>query len=144
MGVAALLAAEVHMGYPGVRAWLPYLLVLPLTAVLLGRMGRHRITLRHGELRVGRAHIPVQALGQIDVIRPEDKRRVLGPQLDPAAFVLHTGWVGALVRITVTDPADPTPYWLFSVRQPETLVASLRDASGGVPKDNSGPRPAGR
>ena len=32
MLAAGLLAAEVHLGYPGVRAWLPYVLLLPLTA----------------------------------------------------------------------------------------------------------------
>src|SRR5207253_4280818 len=44
-GVAALLAAEVHMGYPGIRAWLPYVLIVPLVGVVLGFMGRHRVAL---------------------------------------------------------------------------------------------------
>ncbi|MBW0010334.1 MAG: DUF3093 domain-containing protein, partial [Pseudonocardiales bacterium] len=113
-GVATLLAAEVHMGYPGVRSWLPYLLIVPLTSVVLMRMGRHRVTLRGGELRVGSAHVPIRYLGRVQVIYPNAKRRALGPDLDPAAFVLHTGWVGPVLRITLTDPADPTPYWIFS------------------------------
>jgi hypothetical protein len=48
-------AAEVHMGYSGVRAWLPYLLMLPLASVVLMWMG----------------------LGQIQVIYPNAKRRAL-------------------------------------------------------------------
>jgi hypothetical protein len=126
-GVATLLAAEVHMGYPGARAWLPYLLTVPLASVVLLRMGRHRVALRGGVLWVGPAHIPVRHLGEIQLISPDAKRRALGPDLDPAAFVLHTGWVGPVLRITITDPADPTPYWIFSVRQAEKLVALLRD-----------------
>src|SRR5689334_17555041 len=51
LGVAALLAAEVHMGYPGVRAWLPYVLIIPFAGVVLGFMGRHHVALRNGELR---------------------------------------------------------------------------------------------
>jgi hypothetical protein len=39
--------------------------------------------------------------------------------------MLHTGWVGPVLLITVTDPADPTPYWIFSVRQAEKLAALL-------------------
>ena len=40
--------------------------------------------------------------------RPKpDKQVALGPQLDPAAFLMHRGWVGPVVRIEVTDPADP-------------------------------------
>ncbi|HET9258126.1 MAG TPA: DUF3093 domain-containing protein [Pseudonocardiaceae bacterium] len=126
LGVATLLAAEVHMGYPGVRAWLPYLLMIPLISVFLWRLGRHRVALRGSELWVGPAHIPVHLLGEVEVIPPDAKRRALGPDLDPAAFVLHTGWVGPVLRITVTDPADPTPYWIFSVRQAQTLASLLR------------------
>jgi hypothetical protein len=33
--------------------------------------------------------------------------------------------VGPLVRLEVTDPADPTPYWVFSVREPDRLLAAL-------------------
>jgi hypothetical protein len=148
LGVAALLAAEVHMGYPGVRAWLPYVLIIPLAGVVLGIMGRHHVALRNGELRVGRARIAVHELAQPEVIQPPAKRRALGPDLDPAAFVLHAGWVGPVVRITVTDPADPTPYWIFSVRQADKLAALLRGDNGELPHDStgnsSGPRSPGR
>jgi hypothetical protein len=144
LGVATLLAAEVHMGYPGLRAWLPYLLMVPLAGVVLLRMGRNRIQLRGGELRVGPAHVPVRHLGEIQVISPNAKRRALGPDLDPAAFVLHAGWVGPVLRITVTDPADPTPYWIFSVRQAEKLADILRADTDEVPYDSSGPHSPSR
>jgi hypothetical protein len=143
-GVATLLAAEVHMGYPGVRAWLPYLLTVPLTSVVLLRMSRNRIQLRGDELRVGQAHIPVRHLGRIQVIHPDAKRTALGPALDPAAFVLHAGWVGPVLQITITDPADPTPYWIFSVRRAEELATLLRASTDEVPHDSSGPRFPGR
>ena len=143
-GVATLLAAEVHMGYPGVRAWLPYLLTVPLAIMALVWMGRHRIMLRGGELQVGPAHIPVHALGQVEVIHPNAKRHALGPNLDPAAFMLHTGWVGPVVRIAITDPADPTPYWIFSVRRAEHLAALLRRDTGEVAQNSSEPYSPGR
>lgn len=144
LGVATLLAAEVHMGYPGLRAWLPYLLIVPLVGVVLLRMGRNRIQLRDGELRVGTAHVPVRHLGEIQEIPPNAKRRALGPDLDPAAFVLHAGWVGPVLRITLTDPADPTPYWIFSVRQAEELAGILRANTDEVPHDSPGPHSPSR
>jgi hypothetical protein len=143
-GVATLLAAEVHMGYPGVRAWLPYLLTVPLTCIVLLRMGRHRVALHGDVLRVGPAHVPVRHLGQVQVILPDAKRRALGPDLDPAAFVLHSGWVGPVLRVTLTDPADPTPYWVFSVRHAEELAALLRAHTDEVPHGSAGPRFPGR
>ena len=123
---AGLLAAEVHLGYPGVRAWLPYVLLLPLTAVLIWRAGRAPVRIEDGELYVGTAHLPLAHVGTVEVFGAKEKRKVLGPRLDPAAFVLHRGWVGPTVRVEVTDPGDPTPYWVFSTRHPEKVASLLR------------------
>nr|WP_165777462.1 DUF3093 domain-containing protein [Amycolatopsis antarctica] len=130
---AALLAAEIHMGYPGVRGWLPYVLLLGLTVLLLIALGRARVRVTGdgaeenggGELWVGDAHLPLRYVGAVEIVPREQKRKALGPHLDPAAFVVHRGWVGPLVRVHLTDPADPTPYWLFSTRRPERLAGVL-------------------
>jgi Protein of unknown function (DUF3093) len=122
---AGLLAAEVHLGYPGVRAWLPYVLLLPLTAVLIWRAGRTPVRIEGGELHVGDAHLPLEHVGTVEVFDGKQKRQVLGRRLDPAAYVLHRGWVGPTVRVEVTDPEDPTPYWVFSTRHPEKVASLL-------------------
>ncbi|WP_436495943.1 DUF3093 domain-containing protein [Actinokineospora sp. HUAS TT18] len=124
---AGLLAAEIHMGYPGVRSWLPYVVLLPLTLLLIVRSGRTRVAVEDGELKVGDAHVPLEFVGKVETFGANEKRKVLGPHLDPAAFMLHRGWVGPLVRVELTDPADPTPYWVFSTRRPAELAAVLRD-----------------
>jgi len=126
---AGVLAAEVHLGYPGVRAWLPYVVLIPLTALLIFRAGRASVRVQDDELWVGNAHIPLRFVGEVQVVPAKEKRRVLGPHLDPAAYVLHRGWVGPVVRVRQTDPEDPTPYWVFSTRHPDRLVEALR-ASG--------------
>lgn len=129
--IAVLLAAEVHLGYPGVRAWLPYLLVVPLVVATLVWLGRHRVRLEGEELHVGPAHLPLRHIGRVTTVAAADKRRVLGPELDPAAFVLHRPWIGPAVRVELTDPADPTPYWLFSVRRAAELAAALGETNPG-------------
>ena len=123
---AGLLAAEVHMGFPGVRSWLPYVILLPLTIVLIVRMGSTKVEVADGELRAGEAHIPLALLGDVEIIAPQDRRKAMGPHLDPAAFVVHRGWVKPLVRVRVTDPEDPTPYWVISTRRPEELAAAIK------------------
>jgi hypothetical protein len=140
VGVAALLAAEVHMGYPGVRAWLPYLLTVPLAMAILIRMGRRRIQIRGDELHVDQAHIPIRHLGAVEVIPATAKRRVLGPELDPAAFVSHSAWVKPVVRVQITDPQDPTPYWVFSVRRADELADLLTQTKTGLRNDGSSTR----
>ncbi len=123
---AGLLAAEVHLGYPGVRAWLPYVVLLPVTAVLIWRAGRTQVRIADGELHVGPAHLPLEHVGEVEVFTAKEKRKVLGPRLDPTAYVLHRGWVGPVVRVAVSDPQDPTPYWVFSTRHPERVAEILR------------------
>ena len=126
LAAAGLLAAEVHLGYPGVRAWLPYVLLLPLTALLIWRSGRAPVRIENGELYVGTAHLPLEFVGEVEVFDARQKRAVLGRGLDPRAFVLHRGWVGPVVRIRVTDQEDPKPYWVFSTRHPEKVASLLR------------------
>lgn len=128
LGVAVLLAAEVHLGYPGIRSWLPYLLTVPLATAVLARMGRQRVRVSGTELCVGPAHVALGHLGQVAVIPPADKRQALGPGLDPAAFLLHKAWIGPLVRAELIDPQDPTPYWIFSSRRAGELAAVLQAA----------------
>jgi hypothetical protein len=126
---ALILAAEVHMGYGGLRAWLPYTVLLPLTAAIIFRMGRTPVVVTPDELRVGDANLPLSFVGTVQVIPVNAKRKALGPHLDPAAYLVHRGWVGPLLRVQLTDPADPTPYWIFSTRHPERLAELLRTAS---------------
>lgn len=125
IGVGVLLGAEVHLGYPGVRSWIGYVICVPLLVAALVSFGRTRVQVTDGELRVGSAVLPLRHVGRVDVVDRRDKQAALGPELDPAAYVLHRGWVGPLVRVEVTAPDDPVPYWVFSVREPDRLLAAL-------------------
>jgi Protein of unknown function (DUF3093) len=125
VGVAVLLGAEIHMGYPGVRSWIGYAALVPLFAGALFWLGRTRVRVAGGELSVGSASVPLRHVGHVDVVPRSGKQEAMGPQLDPTAFVMHRGWVGPLVRVEITDPDDPTPYWIFSCRRPDALVAAL-------------------
>ena len=131
VGVGVLLGAEVHMGYPGVRSWLGYAVCVPLLVAALWSLSRSRVRVQGGELQVGAAVLPLRSVGRVEVVDRRDKQAALGPELDPAAYVLHRGWVGPLVRLEVTDPDDPTPYWVFSVRRPDRLLTALRGEQRG-------------
>lgn len=125
LAVAVLLAVEIHMGYPRVPVWAPLPATAALAAAYLLWLGRIRVRVRDEALWVGDAHLPLRFVGRVDVVAAEAKRRALGPELDPAAFVVHRGWVGAVVRLEVTDPEDPTPYWVISAPRPGLLLAVL-------------------
>ena len=124
---AGLLAAEVNMGYPGIRAWLPYVVCFGLCLLLLWRFSAAKVEVHDGELWVGEAHLPLEFVGEVQIVPPAAKRKVLGPAFDPAAFALTRSWIGPMVWLEVKDENDPTPYWLISSRKPEKLVTALTE-----------------
>ncbi|NNH71154.1 DUF3093 domain-containing protein [Nocardia uniformis] len=128
--VTALLAAEIHMGAPGLRAWLPYVLLLPIPVWVLLWLSRHRVEVtREGsaapELRSDRAHLPATFVARAADVPASAKSAALGRQLDPAAYVQHRAWIGSMVLLVLDDPDDPTPYWLVSTRRPDKVIAAL-------------------
>ncbi|WP_460699235.1 DUF3093 domain-containing protein [Nocardia thraciensis] len=130
LAIAGLLAAEIHMGAPGVRAWLPYVLLLPVPVWALVWLSRHRVEVgrdAHGtsELRADRAHLPVTYIARAATVPASAKSAALGRQLDPAAYVQHRPWVGPLVLLVLDDPDDPAPYWLVSTRHPDRVLKAL-------------------
>ena len=125
IGVAALLGAEVHMGYPGIRSWIGYAITVPVFLAAMIWLGRSRVRVDRGELHAGPARLPLRYVGRVEIVPKERKQEALGPELDPTAYLLHRPWVGPVVRVEVTDPNDPTPYWIISVRDAQGLVAEL-------------------
>ena len=130
LGVAALIAKEVNMGVRTLPPWLPYLVLGAVAAGVLLWLGRVEIRVVETgpdvELWAGQAHLPASVVSRSAEIPRTAKSAALGRQLDPAAFVLHRGWVGSLVLLVLDDPDDPTPYWLISARHPERVLSALR------------------
>jgi hypothetical protein len=129
IGVAVLIGAEVHMGYPGIRAWIGYAITVPLVVLALYWLSRTRVRVVDGELRVGDEVLPLERVGRVEVVPAARKQAALGPELDPTAHLVHRPWIGPVVRVEVRPgddaPGDRTPYWIFSVRDTDGLVAAL-------------------
>ncbi|GAA3382431.1 DUF3093 domain-containing protein [Cryptosporangium minutisporangium] len=125
VAVALLLAAEIHLGYGGLRSWLPYVVFVPLALVAVAALSRITVAVTDDELHLDDAHIPRRFLLAAEALSGDARRDALGPELDPVAFVVHRPWVQGLVRVYLDDPDDPTPYWIFSSRDPEALLAAL-------------------
>ncbi|MGW3783295.1 DUF3093 domain-containing protein [Micromonospora chokoriensis] len=128
---AALLAVEIWMGAPGVRSWLPFAVLLPVTAAGLWWLGRIRVAVVGSELRVDDARLPVRFVADVVPLDVAGRREVLGVGADPLAFVVQRPWLGGAVQVVLDDPADPTPFWVVSTRHPVELaeaVLAARDA----------------
>lgn len=84
------------------------------------------ILVTDSELKVGKAHITREFISTVSVYSGSDAFAARGTDLDARAWILLRGWINPVVRVDINDPADPTPYWLFSSRKPEELVLALR------------------
>lgn len=76
-------------------------------------------------LVAGRASLPLRFVGTATPFREPEATLERGRNLDARAWLLIRGWVGPVVKVENTDPADPTPYWLVSSRKPEELASAL-------------------
>lgn len=124
----ALLAAELWLGGGGLRAWVPFVVLLPAAAVLLWWLGRIRVAVVGAELLVDDARLPVSVIAEVIALDADGRREVLGVGSHPLAFVVQRPWVPGAVQVVLADPADPTPYWVVSSRRPIELATALQAA----------------
>ncbi len=114
---------------PGVLAWTITGLGLALMALGFLSYGSARISVSGGVFRAGRARIEAAHLGAATALDPDETRRTAGREADARAYLLLRPYLKRAVRVAVTDPRDPAPYWLVSTRHPDQLVAALAGMS---------------
>jgi hypothetical protein len=125
-GVAALLAAEFHYSALSLTDWVPFVVLVPLAVGAVWWLGRSRLEISGGELRIRGAHLPLRYVSGIVALDGATLRRVVGREGDPAAYVSIRPWIGPGVQVWLDDVDDPTPYWVLSSRHPERLVTAVR------------------
>lgn len=84
------------------------------------------ISVANGTLEAGRARIPVELLGEPELLDRDELRRALGPGLDARAHLVVRGWIREGIRVPNLDERDPAPYWIITSRRPEVLAAAIR------------------
>lgn len=124
--IGVLLAALFDGPLSTFPAWPAYVVVLALIAGGLWWAGRIRLTVTDDELLVDDARLPRAVVADVRELTAADKRRLLGVDAHPLAFVVQRPWIAGAVRVELADPDDPTPYWILSSRHPDRLVAALR------------------
>jgi DUF3093 family protein len=91
-------------------------------------VGSARVVVHAGVLHAGSAHIAAEHLAEPEPLDAEQTRRVLGVDADARAFLLTRPYLKRSVKVLVSDPADPTPYWVLSTRHPRRLAGALAAA----------------
>ena len=111
---------------PRIGAAVAVLLYAGCVAVLI--VNSPVIEVRDEIFRAGRASLPIRFVGEVTAYREPDATAERGPRLDARAWLLIRGWIAPVVKVELTDPEDPTPYWVVSTRHPEKVVEALARA----------------
>ena len=85
-----------------------------------------RIAVTATTLSAGKAVIDRTFIGTVSAYSGDSAREERGLKLDARAWTLFRGFIDPVVKISLTDPSDPTPYWLISTRRPKQLTEVLR------------------
>ena len=123
--LVASLWLAVAVAAPAAVAAVVALVSLIVLAVLLTSVGSARVRVRDGWLVAGRARIQAGHLGPVTALSGEETRRVAGRDADARAYLLLRPYLKESVRVEITDPADPAPYWLVSTRRSAQLAQAI-------------------
>jgi hypothetical protein len=123
--LVATLWLAVVVAMPAVGAWIVTAVALAALSLGLWSFGSARISVADGTFRAGRAHIDASFVGTATALDAEETRRIAGVDADARAYLLLRPYLKRAVKVEITDPADPTPYWLVSTRHPEELAKTL-------------------
>lgn len=92
-----------------------------------------RIRIHDGVLHAGRAHISLQHVGEVEALGRDDTRRVAGVDADARAYLVLRPYLKRSVKVEITDPDDPVPYWLLHTRHPRELAAAITASAPSTP-----------
>lgn len=95
----------------------------------LARYGWVSVRISAAGIQAGPARLEPRHIGQVEALDTRGWARAFGPEGDVRAYTFTRPYVRTGVRISVDDPADPTPFWLVSTRFPESVARALIDRS---------------
>ena len=84
------------------------------------------IEVNENELRVGKAHINLDFVGDCINLDNEAIKRVRTRDADPRAFLAIRFWVPKGIQIAINDTRDSTPYWLVSSNAGAELIKAIK------------------
>jgi len=84
------------------------------------------IEVNEKELRVGKAHISLDFVGNCINLDNEAIKRVRTRDADPRAFLAIRFWAPKGIQIVINDTRDSTPYWLISSNDGAELIKAIK------------------
>ena len=84
------------------------------------------IEVDENELRVGAARIEHAYIGDAIALTPVEMKSIRTRDADPSAYLAIRFWSSNGLKLKISDPRDPTPYWLITSNKADDLVKALK------------------
>ncbi|MFG2030245.1 DUF3093 domain-containing protein [Streptomyces sp. NPDC048825] len=117
--------ALIFMPYGPIAALIALVAGTCLAGLFVSSQGSMRIRVTNGLLVAGDARIPLNALGEPQVLEGEEARAWRTYKADMRAFMVMRSYITTAVRVEIVDPDDPTPYLYLSTRTPDRLAKAI-------------------
>jgi hypothetical protein len=86
------------------------------------------IEIKTDQLRVGKARIDPRLVGLAEAAPDGVRLAQRVPNLDPRAFLALQNSRKGLIKLQILDKRDPTPYWVFSCKDPNGVIQAINAA----------------
>lgn len=87
------------------------------------------VTVEENHFRAGAARVEWEWVERIDAIGADNQRAEKGVNLDARAWLVLRPWITPAIKVVLSDPRDPTPYWLVSTRNPDDIIEAWQRAT---------------
>lgn len=87
--------------------------------------GRAAIEVSAGELRAGKATLPLALAGEVQALDEHQTTMMRGEMADPAAFMWVRPYLRNSVYIEIAGDNPQRPYWLIGTRHPDELAQAI-------------------
>jgi hypothetical protein len=125
MLTAFIFATMSWAGFSVLVAVACYVVICGGTAAILLNWGSAKVEVSDGELRAGKATLPLAFAGDVAALDEVRSTALRGPRADPTAFMLLRPYLKLAVYIEVKGEHQDRPYWLIGTRRPAELAAAI-------------------
>lgn len=133
LGLVVLFGTELVAGLTLPLAAAAFGVLTVIWLVALWQAGRGSVDVADGELRAGKAQLPLAQAGEVAVLDEGQTRLLRGPRADPRAVVFTRPYLKRAVYIEISPSGQEVPYWLVGSRNPEALAAAIGKSRAGGP-----------
>jgi len=77
-------------------------------------------------LRVGAARIEHTYIGDVIALTPIEMKSIRTREADASAHLAIRFWSSKGLKLQISDPRDPTPYWLITSNNAKELIKALK------------------